>query len=147
MKDVKNVENRKYVLPEDAAIRICEDLSEKECCSFACSESRCKCRHTAVKPVSKEALSFAETTLFGVEEELRDNPIADLYESLDNNLEAANETIIAAHLNSFVWDVLYNIYFPDMNVTAEYAADLIQKRVLETVRKALAELYEADGDA
>ena len=139
--------DRKYVLPEDAAIRICEDLSEKECCSFACSESRCGCRHAATESVSQEALSFAETTLFGVDEELRDNPIADLYGSLDNNLEAANETLIAAHLNTFVWDVLYNIYFPDMNVTAEYAADLIQKRVLETVRKAIAELYEADGDA
>ena len=71
----------------------------------------------------------------------------DALQTLYNNLEAANETMIAAHLNSFVWDVLYNIYFPDMNVTAEYAADLIQKRILETVRKALAELYEADGDA
>ena len=146
MKNINKNEG-KFILPDDAASRICEGLSEKECCSFACSESRCGCRHADAKPVSKEALSFAETTLFGVEDELLDNPIADLYGSLDSNLEAANESLIAAHLNSFVWDVLYNIYFPDMNVTAEYAADLIQKRILDTVRKALAELYEADGDA
>ena len=146
MKDEKIVEDRKYMLPEDAEKRICEDLPEKECRSFACSELKSECSQSVTRAISKEAFIFADTMLSGVEDELQDNPLTDLFELLDKNFEVTNETLVAAHLNAFVWGVLYNIYFLDFPVTADYASEYLLKRCLEAVRKALAELYEADGD-
>ena len=146
MRDEKFVKDRKYVLLEDAANRICEDLPEKECSSFACSDSKYECIHTDTRTFSKEALFFADTMLLGVEDELLDNQFADLFEMLDRSLEATNETLIAAHLNAFIWGVLYNINFLSFPVTADYASEHVQKRSLDAVRKALAELYEAVAD-
>ena len=111
MRDEKFIEDRKYVLPEDAANRICEDLPEKECSSFACSDSKFEGIHIDERMISKEALFFADTMLLGVEDELLNNPFADLFEMLDRSFEATNETLIAAHLNAFIWGVFYNINF------------------------------------
>ena len=39
------------------------------------------------------------------------------------------------------------IRFSDMDIGADDAAEIMKKRVLEAIRKALIEIYEGDSDA
>lgn len=149
MKYVKNKDERKYILPEDTAKCICDDQFDQGCISYAYIEvgHRPKLGVTT-KTERKEAIDFADSLLGFVTEGLKeDNKVVDLFDSIESNLDVCIKDLLAAHLTSLIWCIMSTIRFSDMDIGADDAAEIMKKRVLEAIRKALIEIYEGDSDA
>ena len=149
MKNVTSKTGRKFILPEDAVEHICDDQFDQSCISIAYIEvgHRPKLVVTT-KTESKEAADFADSILGFVTEGLSDdNKVVELFDSIESNLDVCIEDLSAAHLVSLVWCILSTIRFSDMDISADDAADIMQMRILEAIRKALIEIYEGDEDA
>ena len=86
MKNTKNKDERKYILPEDTAKCICEDQFDQGCISFAYIEVGHKSNlGVTTKTESKEATDFADSTLGFVTEGLSDdNKVAELFETVSS---------------------------------------------------------------
>ena len=149
MKNVTSKTGRKFILPEDAVEHICDDQFDQSCISIAYIEvgHRPKLGVTT-KTESKEAADFADSTVSFVTDGLNeDNKVVDLFDSIESNLDVCVEDVSAAHLVSLIWCILSTIRFSDMDIGADDAADIMQKRILEAIHKALIEIYEGDDDA
>lgn len=149
MKNTKNRDKGKFILPEDTAECICEDQFDQGCISFAYIEVGHKTKlGVTTKTDNKEATDFADSTLGFVTEGLRgDNKVVELFDNIESHLDVCIEDLSAAHLVSLIWCILSTIRFSDMDLSADDAAEIMQKRVLEAIRKALIQIYEGDTDA
>ena len=141
--------DRKFILSEDAVEHICDDQFDQSCISIAYIEVGHKTKlGVTTKTESKEAADFADSILGFVTEGLSDdNKVVELFDSIESNLDVCIEDLLAAHLVSLIWCILSTIRFSDMDISADDAADIMQKRILEAIRKALIEIYEGDDDA
>ena len=149
MKNVTSKTGRKFILPEDAVEHICDDQFDQSCISIAYIEVGHKTKlGVTTKTESKEAADFADSTVSFVTDGLNENnKVVDLFDSIESNLDVCVEDVSAAHLTALIWCILSTIRFSDMDIGADDAADIIQKRILEAIRKALIEIYEGDEDA
>lgn len=149
MSKTNRQKDRKFILPEDAVEHICDDQFDQSCISIAYIEvgHRPKLGVTT-KTESKEAADFADSILGFVTDGLsEDNKVVELFDSIESNLDVCVEDVSAAHLTALIWCILSTIRFSDMDIGADDAADIMQKRILEAIRKALIEIYEGDEDA
>ena len=149
MKKVNSKTGRRFILPEDAVEHICDDQFDQSCISFAYIEVGHQSKLGVTnKTDNKEAADFADSILGFVTEGLSDNnKVTDLFDSIESNLDVCIEDLSAAHLTSLIWCILSTIRFSDMDIGADDAAEVMQKRILEAIRKALIEIYEGDDDA
>ena len=149
MSKSNSLNDRKIILPEDAVGRICDDEFDQSCISFAYIEvgHRTKLGVTT-KTENKEAADFADSTVSFVTDGLNeDNKVVELFDSIESNLDVCIEDLSAAHLTSLIWCILSTIHFPDMDISADDAAKVLEKRILKAIRQALIEIYEGDVDA
>jgi len=149
MSKTNRQKDRKFILPEDAVEHICDDQFDQSCISIAYIEVGHTTRlGVTTKTESKEAADFADSTLGFVTGGLNDeNKVVDLFDTIESNLDVCIEDLSAAHLTALIWCVLSTIRFSDMDIGADDAAEIMQKRILEAIRKALIEIYEGDDDA
>jgi hypothetical protein len=149
MKNVNRDTERKIFLPENAVEHICDDRFDQSCISIAYIEVGHKTKLGATaRTENKEVADFADSILSFVTDGLSDgNKVVDLFDSIESNLDVCIEDLSAAHLTSLIWCILSTIRFSDMDIGADYAAEIMQKRILEAIRKALIEIYEGDDDA
>ena len=149
MKYTKNKDERKFILPEDTAKSICEDQFDQGCISFAYIEVGHKSKlGVTTKTENKEAVDFADSITRFVKDGLNDdNKVVELFDTIESNLDVCIEDLSAAHLISLIWNILSTICFSDMDISADDAAEVMQKSILEAIRQALIEIYEGDDDA
>ena len=141
--------DRKFILPEDAVEHICDDQFDQSCISIAYIEVGHKTKlGVTTKTESKEAADFADSILGFVTEGFSDdNKVVDLFDSIESNLDVCIEDVSAAHLTALIWCILSTIRFSDMDIGADDAAEIMQKRILEAIRRALIQIYEGVADA
>lgn len=149
MEIIEKKTERKIILPDDAVGYICEDHFDQSCLSLAFAESGCDCACCASpENTNTEATDFADSIIGFLTEGLsRDNKIVDLFDRLESNLDVCFEDLSAAHLTSLVWCILSTIRFSDMEIGADDAAEILNDRIVQAIRQALIDIYEADADA
>jgi|GEM_PF-2179257 hypothetical protein len=149
MKNTKNKDVKEYILTENVVEHICDDQFDQSCISIAYIEVGHKTKlGVTTKTESKEAADFADSILGFVTDGLNeDNKVVDLFDSIESNLDVCIEDLSAAHLTSLIWCILSTIHFPDMDISADDAAKVLEKRILKAIRQALIEIYEGDVDA
>lgn len=149
MNKLNTQKDRKFILPEDAVEHICDDQFDQSCISIAYIEVGHKTKlGVTTKTESKQAADFVDSILGFVTDGFNEgNKVVDLFDSIESNLDVCIEDLSAAHLISLIWCILSTIRFSDMDISADDAADIMQTRILEAIRKALIEIYEGDEDA
>ncbi len=135
MEIVEKTKERKIYLPDDAVEHICDDQFDQSCISIAYIEVAHRSKPgVTTKTASKEAADFADSILGFVTDGLsEDNKVVELFDSIERNLDVCIEDLSAAHLTSLIWCVLSTIRFSDMDISADDAADIMQKRILEAI--------------
>lgn len=149
MEIVEKTKERKIYLPDDAVEHICDDQFDQSCISIAHIDlGHSPKLGVTTKTENKEAADFADFIVSFVTDGLNeDNKVVDLFDSIESNLDVCVEDVSAAHLTALIWCILSTIRFSDMDIGADDAAEIMQKRILEAIRKALIEIYEGDEDA
>lgn len=149
MEIIEKKTERRIILPDDAVEYICEDHFDQSCLSLAFAESGCnRVSCSSCENTNTEATDFADSIIgFLIEGLGRDNKIVDLFDRIDNNLDVCFEDLSAAHLTSLVWCILSTIHFSDMEIGADDAAEILNDRIVQAIRQALIDIYEADIDA
>ena len=74
-----------------------------------------------------------------------DNKVLELYEGLDEMINAPIDHVCGAHLDVFVWDVVSCIDLSRRSVSADEVVEVIKQDLLQALRKSLVKIFEEDA--